>query len=358
MLIVITALACVPAVASGFSITSQRSADDDNNIVMSPANETISTVDATGGAEIGPGMTVERPVVIHNRSDTAKGFSLDVAQVVGTSAATVAETRPGVREGAAAWVTLDRTTFTLKPDQLATVMATIEIPAKIRPGSKPFAVIATQTATAQATGGAGVAPTFTQTAIFIVEIPGDAPVEGRFTKTSVTSAQKNLAAVQDRSGPPVNSRLYVGPGLTGSHQLTLATEYENTGERLLAASGTVTVTDIFGRTAGRYRIEPFRVYPGGAAAGTVALKGLPSLGFFRAKVELESETGNQTKQLRSFFFLPKWFLAVALAGLLWVLYTLVRLWLRRRADWKRYLDDEVEDAADDEEFVEEPDAIV
>ncbi|MCW2961328.1 MAG: hypothetical protein JWM90_1715 [Thermoleophilia bacterium] len=348
-------LALLPATAPGYSVTKQSSAPDDNAVVMSPANESISTVRADGGAAIGPGSVVKRPIIIHNRSNETKGFSLDVAQVIGTSAETVAETRPGVREGAAAWVTLERTNFELKSDEQATIIATIKIPTQVTPGSKPFGVIATQTTSAQPTSGAGIAPRFTQTAIFIVEIPGDAKVAGSFVKADITSAQKSLAAGQDGKAPPRNSRVYVGPGLLGVHRLTLSAEYKNSGERLIAAAGTVTVKDIFGRTAGRYPIKPFRVYPGGSAASTVEMKGLPSLGFFRTSVELKAETGDQTKQLDSFLLVPKWFLIVLGLILGYLLWLVVRALLRRRSEWKGYVDESEFDEAEASELDESVD---
>ncbi|MCW2955154.1 MAG: hypothetical protein JWO69_23 [Thermoleophilia bacterium] len=303
---------------------------------MSPANERIITVDpAGGGLAIGPGSTVRRAVSIQNRSTHAKEFVLEVAQVVPGGAGVVAETRRGIREGAAAWVTLDRSRFVLQPDQRGTAMATVRIPRLIKPGSKPFAVVATQhdvtgPASPQETSPTGVTPTFAQTAIFVLEIPGDAPVRGSIERADVTSAQKRLAAAGDQDGAtPKNSRVYVGPGLTGTHRLTATIAYRNDGERLITARGKVVVRDLFGRTVGRYPISEFRSYPGGSASAIVELRGLPSLGWFRTSVELDTDAGNISRRLSGFALLPKWFPA-AVTGL--VLVAVGRLVRRRRRE--------------------------
>ena len=339
-------LTLLAAPTAAFEVEDRGTAGLDGKVVMSPAAERIESVSAEGGEQIGPGSVVTRPVIIHNRTEDPVTFDLDVAQVVGSSAELVVEVRHGVREGAAAWVTLEKTSFTLKPGQQGTMMVTIRIPKDVTPGSKPFAVTATQRAAQVQTEGAGIAPQFKQVGIFILELPGDAPVKGTLTKASITSAQKGIAAARDGEQAPRNSRLYVGPGFADAHRLTLSAEYENTGERLIKPTGRVIVKDIFGRTAGTYQLKDFTVYPGGAAAQTVELKGLPSLGLFTAKVELQSEpTGKQTTTLPRFVLVPKWFLAAIAAFALYGLSRVVRWQLRRRREWRAYLDEDGDGAS-------------
>ncbi|MCW2923634.1 MAG: hypothetical protein JWM98_1038 [Thermoleophilia bacterium] len=335
------ALSMATAPATAFTVQDRGTAGLDGKVVMSPAAERIETVEPGAGEQISPGSVVHRSVIIHNRTKAAIDFDLDVAQVVGSTADLIVEVRHGVHEGAAAWVTLEKTSFRLKPGQQGTVGVTIKIPQGIKPGSKPFAVTATQRGGAVQTQGAGIAPQFKQVGIFILELPGDAPINGKLTKASITSAQKNLQAARDNEKTPSNSRLYVSPHWTDTHRLTLSTEYQNKGERLLTPSGKVVIRDIFGRVAGRYDIKQFTVYPDGESAGTVELKGLPSLGVFTARVELESEAaGKQTTTLPRFVMVPKWFLLAAAAFILYGLYRLLRWQLRRRREWKRYLAEE------------------
>lgn len=342
----LVALAAGPSSSPAFQVEDRGTAGLDGKVVMSPAAERIETVDPDGGQQIGPGDTIVRPVIIHNRTKETVEFDMDVAQVVGSTADLVVEVRHGVREGAAAWVTLEKSSFKLKPGQQGTMLVTVKIPKSVKPGSKPFAVTATQRTKQVQTQGAGIAPQFKQVAIFILELPGDAPVKGTLTKASITSAQKGIAAARKGDKPPVNARYYVSPHMTDKHKLTLSTEYKNTGERLLKPHGRVIVKDIFGREAGTYDIPEFAVYPEGEAAQTIELKGLPSLGIFQAKVELESEpTGKQTTTLPRFALIPKWFLLAAGAFLIYWLYRLVRWQLRRRAEWRQYLEDENDDGA-------------
>ena len=343
----LASMALLAAPAGAFQVEDRGTAGLDGKVVMSPAAERIETVDAEGGEQVGPGSVIQRPVIIHNRTEAPVTFDFDVAQVVGSSAELVVEVRHGVREGAAAWVTLERTSFTLKPGQQGTMLVTIRVPKDVTPGSKPFAVTATQRTAQVQTEGAGIAPQFKQVGIFIVELPGDAPVKGTLTEANITSAQKGIDAARDGKEAPKNARLYVGPGLTGSHRLTLSAAYENAGERLIRPTGRVVVRDIFGRVAGRYDLKDFTVYPEGEAAQTVELKGLPSLGLFTAKVELESEpTGKQTTTLPRFVMVPKWFLLAAGAFLLYWIYRLVRWQLARRREWQAYLDEDAESPVD------------
>lgn len=335
------ALTSFAPAAAAFTVEDRGTAGLDGKVVMSPAAERIETVLPGEGEQISPGSVVRRSIIIHNRTKAPIDFDLDVAQVVGSTAELIVEVRHGVREGAAGWVQLEKTSFRLNSGQQGTVGVTVRIPQGIKPGSKPFAVTATQRGGPVQTQGAGIAPQFKQIGIFILELPGDAPVGGELTKATITSAQKNVAAAQDGTKPPQSARLYVSPKWTDTHRLTLSTEFENDGERLLTPSGRVVVRDVFGRVAGRYDVKEFTVYPGGESAGTVELKGLPSLGLFRARVELESEAGGEhVTELDRFLMVPKWFLLAAGLFLLYGLYRLLRWQLRRRREWKQYLDDE------------------
>lgn len=337
------------APAGAFEVKDQGTAGLDGKVVMSPAAERIETVEPDGGEQVGPGSVITRPIIIHNRTEATVQFDIDVAQVVGADAELIVEVRHGVREGAAAWVELERPSFALRPGQQGTMLVTIRVPENVTPGSKPFAVTATQRTAQVQTQGAGIAPQFKQVAIFVVELPGDAPVKGGLVNASITSAQKGIDAARDGKPVPRNSRLYVGPRWIDGHRLTLSAQYENDGERLLKPRGRVVVRDVFGRQAGSYEIPEFTVYPEGEAAQTVELKGLPSLGLFTARVELESDAaGKQTTTLPRFVMVPKWFLVAAAAFLLYWIYRLVRWQLHRRREWRRYLDAEAGDAPVDE----------
>lgn len=351
------ALALLPDRAQSFSITKTNVALD-NKFVMSPAAERIVTVEPESGELIGPGMTVKRAVIITNRTKNTTTFTLSLAQVVGSRDGSIAEVRHGVIEGAAAWASLERPSFTLKSGEQAQDIVTIKIPAKVTPGSKSFAVVATLSGGTTEVQGAGVATQFEQDAIYTVELPGDAPVKGELTKAEIRSAQKGLEAGQEGKEPPVNSRFYVGPKIAGKHRLTLSTEYVNEGERLLRPSGRVIVKDIFGRTAGTYTLQPFTVYPDGSNEQQVELKGLPSLGLFTATVEVKTDVSTQKTQLKRFVLVPKWFLAVVLAALVYLVALLVVRFLRRRDERLYGTDDDAPVEGYDEDWGAEgePDA--
>lgn len=315
----------------GFQVKDYGVANLDGKVVMSPAAERIQTIDPKGGELISPGSVVKRPIIIHNRTKDKITFNFTVSEVVGSSADLIVEVRDGVRKGAAAWAELEKNTFTLKPGQQGTMYVTIRIPKSVKPGSKSFAVTATQQNQQVQAEGAGVAPQFKQVAIFIIDLPGDAPVKGGLVDAMITSAQKELAAVQNGKSSPRNSRLYISPNLTDKQNLTLSAVYKNKGERLLQPNGRVVVRDLFGRIAGTYEIPKFTVYPDGEAAQTVSLKNLPTLGIFRAKVELESEeAGKQTTTLPRFALIPKWFLIALTLLVLFAIWKTVRWRLGRQ----------------------------
>lgn len=335
----VVALATFVGSSDAVQIKQRGTENLDGKVVMSPAAERVETLKSTGGDRIAPGDTVQRSIILFNRTDAPIDFDLDVAQVVGSDDELVVEVRHGVREGAAGWVELEVPTLQLKPGEQGTVGVKITIPDGIKPGSKPFAVTATQRPAQTETPAVGVAPMFKQVAIFVMELPGDAPVDGKLTAAAISSAQKNIEAAQDGTDPPRNARFYVSPKWTDTHRLTLSTQYQNDGERLLTPSGKVVVKDLFGRTAGTYDIPQFTVYPEGQSAGTVELKGLPSLGIYTASVVLESEdAGRQTTTLPRFVFIPKWLIAALAAFTVYGLYRLARWQLRRRREMKHYLE--------------------
>ena len=309
---------------------------------VSPAAESIATVDpGEQGGSIQPGMTVERPLIIYNGTKSAVTYQLVVSQVVGAADGAGVEVRSGVREGAAAWVTVERPQITLKPGQQASLDVKIAIPAAVKPGSKPFAVEVVQNAQQTSTSGAGVAPTFSQSAFYVIELPGDAPVKGELRNAVITSAQKSMDAAREGAASPENARTYLGPGWTGAHDLSLKVDYDNNGERLIRPTGRVVVKDVFGRVVGRYPVGEFNVYPGGVSSKIVELKGMPSLGLLRATIEMSSEAqGEQRVELPMFLVVPKWFVAALSALLLWSALSLHHRWRMRRAEWKLYLEEE------------------
>jgi hypothetical protein len=326
--------------APAFQVKDQGTAGLDGKVVMSPAAERIETIRPDGGEQVGPGSVVERAIIIHNRTQDTIEFDMDVAQVVGSNAELVVEVRHGVREGAAAWVELERSSFALRPGQQGTMLLTIRVPDQVTPGSKPFAVTATQRTQQVQTQGAGIAPQFKQVAIFILELPGDAPVKGGLVGAAITSSQKSIDAARRGVQPPKNSRLYVSPNWTDTHRLNLSATYENEGERLLRPSGRVVVRDLFGRQAGSFEIPNFTVYPEGEAAQSIELKGLPSLGLFQARVELKSEeAGTQNTTLPRFALVPRWLLVALGAFTVYWAWKLARWQLGRRREWQEYLDD-------------------
>lgn len=360
--IIATLCGCVLAPeASAVQITNTGTSNLDGRIVVSPASEVVATTLPDGqGKPVAPGVTATRNLIVLNRTDRTLNMSLDVAQVVGSTAELIVEVRHGVHEGAAAWVKLETQTLTLKPGQQAVVKVTIAIPKTIKPGSKPFAVTVTQQAATTDTqqAGAGIAPQFKQDAIFIVELPGDAEIHGRMTKAYITSAYQQLQAQRDGDTPPRNSRWYLGSFLHSKHRLTLSTLYVNSGERMLEPSGRVVVRDLFGRVAARYDIPRFRVYPGGEAAGKVELKDLPSLGLFQAKVTLDSAAGTQVTTLPRFAIVPWWFV-IALGLLLgWGALSVVMLVRRRRRAWQQYLDEDEHHGIEDGAVVDDDDDLV
>lgn len=309
LIIWIAAVATALAAAPAHAVTITRDSTKlDGNIVMAPAAERIETTRSGGGSRIGPGSVVTRSVMLTNGSHRSITFDLDVAQVVGSDAEHVAEVRHGVRSGVTGWVELEVPSVTLAPGRTASVRVTINVPAAVRPGSKTFAVSATQRPTDYDARAGGVVPRFRHVSIFDLEIPGDAPVSGRLTSVRLTSIEQRLEARRSGTTLPPHRRWYVTDGWFDGSSMTIDLAYENTGERLLRPDGTIDVHDVLGRRIERYHVGPLTAYPDGQAAASIDLSGMPSLGIFRASVRISDETGTAHVVLPRFLLIPRWLL--------------------------------------------------
>jgi hypothetical protein len=321
-------LALGATAASAFFVKENPNASLDGKTVLSPAAERISTLKPDGGDLIGPGSTVKRTLLLQNRTDKPVEFDLAVSQVVGADAEDIVEVRHNVHEGAAAWVTLERNSVKLKSGATAGIQVTIAIPKAVKPGSKPFAVSATQRSAPTQTKGAGVTPIFRQIAIYVIDLPGDAPVNGNFTKGNLISSndsQRSAEGKGDRWLP-----LYTSTG-KDKDKLSAVVEYKNTGERLLNPTVRIEVSDIFGRSVKKYTSDQkFTVYPEGSNAATINLTKLPTWGVLRVKATVESDAGKDTKTIGTAIMLPWWVKWVALAGMLYLGYKVARWWIERR----------------------------
>ncbi|MBC7645342.1 MAG: hypothetical protein H7123_09450, partial [Thermoleophilia bacterium] len=206
---------------------------------------------------------------------------------------------------------------------------------------------------AGAGAGAQVTPIYRQVAIFIVDLPGNAPVKGHITTTALHARDSNEGASSTGKG---TRHLYLG-----SHKFDASVAYVNKGERLLTPQGHIEVTDMFNRVVARYTVPRFTAYPEGAAATTVELKKLPSFGVLHVSLMLESDAGKQKRSLGTIVVAPWWALVVLGILLLVLVVALVRYVLDRRRWNKLTEDDDGEgegDEADDDgasDDLDEPD---
>src|SRR5690606_12295141 len=106
----------------------------DGKVVVSPSAERIETVELDSSERVGPGSVVRRNVIVANRTERPIDFELAVAEVVGSRSELAVEVRHGSRGGAAAWATLQDSSFTLEPGQQGTVPLTIRVPEEVTPG--------------------------------------------------------------------------------------------------------------------------------------------------------------------------------------------------------------------------------
>jgi hypothetical protein len=336
----LSALAIALPTSWGFSIQHGPNVPLDGKVLVSPAAERVTSIVQGGAALIGPGARFTRPLLIQNRGKTPATFDLDVAEVVGgADVVNVVHSRLG----AAAWVTLERPTVTLRPGDTATLNVMVNIPKLIKPGTKSFAVTVTQHPTQQQTSGAGVTPVFEQDAIFVLELPGNAPIHGNITQAQIVSDKQ-----QQEGGPNADKKHM---WFIGQQSLSLNLGYHNSGERMLTPQGSLELRDLFGRLVGHYAIAHLTVYPeGGTTTATVKLKGLPWFGILHGKVTLDSQAGHQTKNIGWIIVAPVWLEWAAYAVLI-VIGLLLLVWgfrlLRRKLAERRALsgyDDEDDDA--------------
>lgn len=301
------------------------------SISIVPDVERITSRMPDGTGEIQPGAVIRRSIRLRNDTDGPATFLFDVARVVGSSGDLVLEVRHGDRSGVAGWTTLDRGEVRLRPGTGASVPLTIRVPTPVSPGTKTFAVTATRSLDqAGGSGGAGVSTNLRLVSLFVLEIPGDAPVRG-----SIVDARLTVRS-SDRS--------------RGIVRFT----YRNDGERLLAPTGRVVVRDGSGDRVTSAAVPRFAAYPDGEAAVEVPLRGLPTFGAWTARIELTSpELGAQRLDLPRVVAIPWWATALVVAGIVAALCLLAlgaRAWRRRRRpDDVGQTDDadEIDDADED-----------
>ena len=316
-----TAVALVCAwgtAAEAVKITPNASIKADGSVSVSPAAQRITTATPDGTTLIQPGMTISRTLIILNRTAGQLTTQLATADVVGSNARDVVEIRDGVHLDASGWARLEQPRVTLESGDTAEIKVTIRIPKLVKPGTHAFAVTVTQLpGQAGTTGRAGISATFRQAAIFIIDLPGTAPVSGKITQAHISSASDILRSVAGQRAR--RSWLYLG-----EHDLSFALVYRNTGRRLLRTEGKLDVRDVFGRDVARYEVPSLTVYPDGENQTALSLTKLPAFGMVKAQLTLRSEAGVEHRDLGWIVLIPYWLLAVLGALLVVVVIQIIR----------------------------------
>lgn len=253
-----------------------------------------------------PGVTIVRRVVITNRTARAVRFTLGIAQVVGShDPREVVEVRRGSRDGAAGWASLEAGTILVRAHRQVRVPVTVDVPDHAAAGSSSFAVLVERSPT-DATGGRTAV--FSQVAIFVVDVPGPAVERDGVARAVVHEAAPESAEVRSPR------TFYVG-----HVRLVLDLVYRDDGARAINPAGYVAMDAPFGIEQSRTPIRPFSAYPRGAAAETIELRRVPSIGLLRPRVVLTTTSGRHVRTLPYIVIVPVWALvigAVLVAALL------------------------------------------
>ena len=211
----------VPATAnSGPADAASKPAESPGLISIEPVDGELAgnliTSPATDSAEVEPGDVARFTMRIINLTDRAFVAQITASDVVRTDSLEEAfETRFGVREDAAGWVVLPtQTRISIKPGTQAVVPITAIVPEKVKPGTRGFAISATQVPGSP--GAVDGVPLARLTSVYLLEIRGDAQTGGTLKSTSKG----------DRFG-------------FGATTLQIEQTFRNTGDRVLRPKGQV-----------------------------------------------------------------------------------------------------------------------
>lgn len=263
-----------------------------------------------------PGETRVEQIRFKNRTGKTADLTISTANIT-SDATDFLRIADEARYGASKWVTPEVTKVTLKHGDAVRINTTITVPTGAEPGSHYAVVSGALGQPVSPVKGESVAAFKSALAIqLFINVAGERVISGKVVQT------ESPRILQRKQGSYVPVRV----------------RYQNTGNITNELTGKVRFTSIFGKTVESIPIKRGIVLRGSERNFDVVWNDPPWIGRFTPVVTVTALDGKQeTRRLRPVWVVPPWPYAVALGIAL--LLPLARMWIRRRREISRYMDD-------------------
>jgi len=186
---------------------------------------------------IDKGVEKQASIKVTNAGDSAVGVKVDIQDMVpaaGTGESNFVPKAPGITS-LVDWITVDKKTFNLDPNESRDVSFTVKVPADASPGSR-FAVMFFGTGAA---GGGQLNVTARVGALIFLTVPGDFRQTGEISNFNSQKFTYKKEAIK------------------------FSFDFTNTGTVYFEPKGTLTITNIFGQKVAEIPVEGYVVLPTG-----------------------------------------------------------------------------------------------
>lgn len=225
-----------------------------------------------------PGDTLSHEIRVDNLTDKALSLKVDRKDFVAMGEeGQAALTDKPTRYSLSSWIHPADDGFLLRQHASKTVKFTIRVPENAEPGGH-FGSVVFKTVPKKDGDTSGLSIGQEIGALILLKVAGDVKEDGRIV-----------------SFRPRSSIVEAAP-------LAFETRFENTGNVQVVPSGTITVTDLFGRKLGDAHLESRTVLPGSVRKITTGWEGNLWPGWYMATVSLGYGTKGQLATASTSFF--------------------------------------------------------
>lgn len=260
-----------------------------------------------------PGDTLSHEIRVDNLIDKTLSLKIDRKDFVamGEEGQAVLTDKP-TRYSLSSWIHTADDSFSLRQHASKTVKFTIRVPENAEPGGH-FGSVVFKTVPKKDGGTSGLAIGQEIGALILLKVAGEVKEDGRIL-----------------SFKPRSSIIEAAP-------LTFETRFENTGNVQVVPSGTITVTDLFGRKLGDAHVESRTVLPGSVRKIATGWEGELWPGWYTATVSLGYGTKGQLVTASTSFFVFPYKIILPVLAILAIIATLAYRGRKRLARAVRIL---------------------
>lgn len=248
---------------------------------------------------VAPGQTYSDTITVINPNNFPIGVQPEVENLAGGNQGSIDLVETNIPHGLSAWITINKSEFTLAPQQQLQVPFSITVPADGEPGGH-YGAILFRGLSATSTG-AGVGISGRVGSVVLLNVPGG------------SSATGNIAS-------------FTGPAAYTSHgPLNFSFTVNNTGNTHFTPQGQITLSGpFFGSTV--IPFTPGIVFPGYDRTFTASWPGRYAFGPLTATLSLTMPNNTSTVVQSITFFMFPWQETLIVLVVLILLYLIFRTW--------------------------------